>query len=149
MRPPEFTGGNPTPVVFVAVALLASMRPPEFTGGNRKRIATMIWCGWKSFNEAAGIHRRKQAQTLRRPRYPRPASMRPPEFTGGNAVLAGNVMAVLAVASMRPPEFTGGNSTTSTYSVCWRRGASMRPPEFTGGNRSIIPLIASVAFGLQ
>ena len=36
MRPPEFTGGNSTTSLAVAVPVIvaASMRPPEFTGGN-------------------------------------------------------------------------------------------------------------------
>ena len=35
MRPPEFTGGNPRALGYMAQhAAAASMRPPEFTGGN-------------------------------------------------------------------------------------------------------------------
>ena len=35
------------------------MRPPEFTGGNRD-IRNYVHCHMRCFNEAAGIHRRKQ-----------------------------------------------------------------------------------------
>ena len=59
MRPPEFTGGNPTAAATKYSSLLiASMRPPEFTGGNA---TTGVVKNVKeiSFNEAAGIHRRK------------------------------------------------------------------------------------------
>ena len=38
------------------------------------------------FNEADGIHRRKQATRRYREDPPHFASMRPPEFTGGNSV---------------------------------------------------------------
>ena len=40
---------------------VASMRPPEFTGGNLPAINAALADGdMKSFNEAAGIHRRKR-----------------------------------------------------------------------------------------
>ena len=60
MRPPEFTGGNKSVKgVEVNGRVIASMRPPEFTGGNSGSVSdttlTLL-----SFNEAAGIHRRKQ-----------------------------------------------------------------------------------------
>ena len=59
------------------------MRPPEFTGGNPSGPVGML--SFKNcFNEAAGIHRRKLGAGVRL-RDPRAAaSMRPPEFTGGN-----------------------------------------------------------------
>ena len=59
MRPPEFTGGKADVRLRGGRALDASMRPPEFTGGKPS------W-SWRSdppaacFNEAAGIHRRKE-----------------------------------------------------------------------------------------
>ena len=40
------------------------------------------------FNEAAGIHRRKQLETGVEVAGARLASMRPPEFTGGNSISA-------------------------------------------------------------
>ena len=62
-----------------------------------------------SFNEAAGIHRRKRAGGLLTLFPWEVASMRPPEFTGGNFDLAGAIGYREVSASMRPPEFTGGN----------------------------------------
>ena len=62
------------------------MRPPEFTGGNSTDAgAPHATYRDASFNEAAGIHRRKLtlAVALGVERV-RVASMRPPEFTGGN-----------------------------------------------------------------
>ena len=60
MRPPEFTGGNPsTQPPRSSRRSSASMRPPEFTGGN---------------NAPQG--------EISMPVFG--ASMRPPEFTGGN-----------------------------------------------------------------
>ena len=38
----------------------------------------------RSFNEAAGIHRRKRNRQAREMAVAYLASMRPPEFTGGN-----------------------------------------------------------------
>ena len=61
----------------------ASMRPPEFTGGNR-RTAPAASPRRRGFNEAAGIHRRKQHPLFLHVRHRLSASMRPPEFTGGN-----------------------------------------------------------------
>ena len=64
----------------------------------------------KSFNEAAGIHRRKRADChLKLSLRPVRASMRPPEFTGGNRSNQRVVIVLIRLASMRPPEFTGGN----------------------------------------
>ena len=37
----------------------ASMRPPEFTGGNSSLVMFVVTPSMASFNEAAGIHRRK------------------------------------------------------------------------------------------
>ena len=84
MRPPEFTGGN----TFqrereVGPHRSASMRPPEFTGGNQPPTPRSVFAGY-SFNEAAGIHRRKPASRAAPHEGAPPASMRPPEFTGGN-----------------------------------------------------------------
>ena len=65
---------------------IASMRPPEFTGGNvdADRGSPMPYA-LGSFNEAAGIHRRKPIILARDNAQPLlQASMRPPEFTGGN-----------------------------------------------------------------
>ena len=60
MRPPEFTGGNDAGLHRLSSeAAPASMRPPEFTGGNKVRQGGKISYRKLSFNEAAGIHRRK------------------------------------------------------------------------------------------
>ena len=111
--------------------LPASMRPPEFTGGNPRPLLFLARTR-TCFNEAAGIHRRKQgaAEDLRP--VVLAASMRPPEFTGGNSTAAGGPGA-RTVASMRPPEFTGGNDG-DLLTDRPHPNASMRPPEFTGGN---------------
>ena len=60
------------------------MRPPEFTGGNIHP-ACQDACQDTCFNEAAGIHRRKQPIGRPVDTTVEIASMRPPEFTGGNA----------------------------------------------------------------
>ena len=99
MRPPEFTGGN---LNDDAAALgtatdgssddavrpdaPASMRPPEFTGGNSPGARRRSCPCWASFNEAAGIHRRKHTASCSKEIVATVASMRPPEFTGGNSV---------------------------------------------------------------
>ena len=113
------------------------------------------------FNEAAGIHPRKQVNSICKKCTSFPASMRPPEFTGGNAT-SHRDCAIGWQASMRPPEFTGGKPVESARGSVKRglrfneaagihrrkpaaqglqqllaRPASMRPPEFTGGNMSI------------
>ena len=109
------------------------MRPPEFTGGNPGR-GRRNWSSRHSFNEAAGIHRRKRGTVKDASATAALASMRPPEFTGGNPEIVTVDLRPVAVASMRPPEFTGGNDR---YRNMGRHGclaASMRPPEFTGGN---------------
>ena len=59
------------------------MRPPEFTGGNTSP-ASITSPTSTSFNEAAGIHRRKLHALRLRVVDAAAASMRPPEFTGGN-----------------------------------------------------------------
>ena len=59
------------------------MRPPEFTGGN-PRPSRPTPPPTQSFNEAAGIHRRKRRRVRRAALGRGGASMRPPEFTGGN-----------------------------------------------------------------
>ena len=59
MRPPEFTGGNAAAAPGLpAPGPRASMRPPEFTGGNGLQSSALSAVA-RSFNEAAGIHRRK------------------------------------------------------------------------------------------
>ena len=60
------------------------MRPPEFTGGNDMKILAFE-IEERSFNEAAGIHRRKQSLCVLSIAKCYSASMRPPEFTGGNS----------------------------------------------------------------
>ena len=155
MRPPEFTGGNPAGVRTHGYARLASMRPPEFTGGNR-----CSWCGtdsrsW-SFNEAAGIHRRKPStrRTTRPPGtcFNEAAGIHRRKLPAGLTVFrhwksfneaAGihrrkqvatfSAWLITLRASMRPPEFTGGNHPARGIRR-HGRAASMRPPEFTGGN---------------
>ena len=59
MRPPEFTGGNSGAAHRHGSVYPASMRPPEFTGGNQPRQQRAVAL-LQRFNEAAGIHRRKQ-----------------------------------------------------------------------------------------
>ena len=64
MRPPEFTGGNNGgPDLRHFLVFDASMRPPEFTGGNADLHGWMVSKISSSFNEAAGIHRRKPWKT--------------------------------------------------------------------------------------
>ena len=85
MRPPEFTGGNGTILHYgTREVIVASMRPPEFTGGNPIPAAYSRTAHSASFNEAAGIHRRKRRSEARQAKRSSRASMRPPEFTGGN-----------------------------------------------------------------
>ena len=85
MRPPEFTGGNPIRLRSSSYSSCrASMRPPEFTGGNRYHLPLPVVGHAASFNEAAGIHRRKRGPLRGVPAQRHRASMRPPEFTGGN-----------------------------------------------------------------
>ena len=63
MRPPEFTGGKKVVSLFDNVKVeYASMRPPEFTGGKTGRSVAGSAEAW-GFNEAAGIHRRKELAT--------------------------------------------------------------------------------------
>ena len=73
----------------------------------------MIGARTGSFNEAAGIHRRKLGGLGCKLRTvfgsPNGASMRPPEFTGGNRCSGVKGALPSMAASMRPPEFTGGN----------------------------------------
>ena len=134
MRPPEFTGGNHLqPALCAGDGHTASMRPPEFTGGNTVGHETARPASG-SFNEAAGIHRRKPRNRNRHTDTTMPASMRPPEFTGGNLGQHRPPRARPTVASMRPPEFTGGNPARRGAASLRHHPASMRPPEFTGGN---------------
>ena len=65
MRPPEFTGGNFEEQNNNRGNFIASMRPPEFTGGNARPQASQLamYC---RFNEAAGIHRRKRREGVKR-----------------------------------------------------------------------------------
>ena len=60
------------------------MRPPEFTGGNSAVYRGGVGGYECSFNEAAGIHRRKPLVRVAVQAVHMLASMRPPEFTGGN-----------------------------------------------------------------
>ena len=108
MRPPEFTGGNPSPARPTRIRVRRfneaagihrrklgqrggrPRRPSGFNeaaGIHRRKHPRDLSerpHGVPSFNEAAGIHRRKpEGQDRRRPGEDR-ASMRPPEFTGGN-----------------------------------------------------------------
>ena len=85
MRPPEFTGGNGgADLLAQRDVIQASMRPPEFTGGNPRPKRLHGTQSPRGFNEAAGIHRRKQRRHARLHAERIHASMRPPEFTGGN-----------------------------------------------------------------
>ena len=86
------------------------------------------------FNEAAGIHRRKQLEHMV------PVELASPSFNEAAGIhrrkrRPGGLAATSHAASMRPPEFTGGNRVSPG---CWEMtmpySASMRPPEFTGGN---------------
>ena len=120
MRPPEFTGGNGGAPVADPRVGQASMRPPEFTGGNRPLHGKML-VQLQCFNEAAGIHRRKQHPHRRVVIQHQHASMRPPEFTGGNRGRRNHVIAGAALASMRPPEFTGGNVHYFMATLCSAR----------------------------
>ena len=85
------------------------MRPPEFTGGNQMYVRNQGSL-LDRFNEAAGIHRRKQSAWPDVYFDAAGASMRPPEFTGGNLGQLPKLARGID-ASMRPPEFTGGNPT--------------------------------------
>ena len=64
-----------------------------------------------SFNEAAGIHRRKEGNELAPILMANHASMRPPEFTGGKQFAGESLQLAVEFASMRPPEFTGGKDS--------------------------------------
>ena len=63
MRPPEFTGGNANTWAHSEAIRYASMRPPEFTGGNVRPVDP-TGMSLQGFNEAAGIHRRKQTASV-------------------------------------------------------------------------------------
>ena len=89
------------------------MRPPEFTGGNPSMPEVRQHLSRQRFNEAAGIHRRKPKRIGRITVVPLDASMRPPEFTGGNRAGPDGHRPAHGSASMRPPEFTGGNKQGS------------------------------------
>ena len=128
MRPPEFTGGNERfRVLHQTADADASMRPPEFTGGNTRLPAHRRHRS-RRFNEAAGIHRRKQ-------RFP-PAGVKPfhqgfNEAAGIHRRKLGDADQVEAahVASMRPPEFTGGNPSQNITSppdtACFNEAAGI------------------------
>ena len=105
----------------VRAAGQASMRPPEFTGGNIKgfsaqaNIVTVV----RGFNEAAGIHRRKHANsassTRRRiTRFNEAAGIHRRKLSLLRLRCAEN-----RVASMRPPEFTGGNVQRGLVPRAW------------------------------
>ena len=85
---------GPEPYAFLAVEevfdAFVQARPRSFNEAagihRRKRPANDTHSTvrhWR-FNEAAGIHRRKRWDGPKRSRNPTDASMRPPEFTGGN-----------------------------------------------------------------
>ena len=108
MRPPEFTGGN---------AFDAGQRP--YPGGSfneaagihrRKRahLAARVTAGSGRFNEAAGIHRRKPTPSRAKPgqarRFNEAAGIHRRKLMYHGIGTCG-----AAKASMRPPEFTGGN----------------------------------------
>ena len=84
------------------------MRPPEFTGGKRPPVPLPQDPSEYCFNEAAGIHRRKEARVYLLASGDLAASMRPPEFTGGKHGQRVRGDQLPLRASMRPPEFTGG-----------------------------------------
>ena len=84
MRPPEFTGGNPTPA---GQARTDDRGFNEAAGIHRRKLAVVHIHSraWQlGFNEAAGIHRRKRDVEAIYQDTDTGASMRPPEFTGGN-----------------------------------------------------------------
>ena len=64
MRPPEFTGGNPT-VLLLSLALIEGFN--EAAGIHRRKrkipLVRFTFCRTR-FNEAAGIHRRKRAMKV-------------------------------------------------------------------------------------
>ena len=134
MRPPEFTGGN-SPYWRQATPVLRSFN--EAAGIHRRKPLpaspfrrTISLC----FNEAAGIHRRKPAAGGR---HERRAGSGFNEAAGihrrkrcTDLKRSGGYL----LASMRPPEFTGGNVDRHPGGTGVLRPASMRPPEFTGGN---------------
>ena len=88
------------------------MRPPEFTGGNGGMGGRPARAP-SSFNEAAGIHRRK-----RKCWYGLPVSLMSFNEAAGihRRKRAGGLLTLFPweVASMRPPEFTGGNASAGT-----------------------------------
>ena len=87
MRPPEFTGGN------LGVPVDDRRHAARFNEAagihRRKQLIHLIGILFmqSGFNEAAGIHRRKHAVELRQVAVDVNASMRPPEFTGGNYIV--------------------------------------------------------------
>ena len=110
MRPPEFTGGNQAVKNgATGVARVASMRPPEFTGGNN-RSPDAAHGHTRSFNEAAGIHRRKRCRGVRRGNVGDPGFNEAAGIHRRKRAGAAVRVPAEAIASMRPPEFTGGNA---------------------------------------
>ena len=150
MRPPEFTGGNPCFSVRLGdTPLVASMRPPEFTGGNTTTAGRSRWRRRRqSFNEAAGIHRRKRLSSTdacfndaagihrRKLRFMARGGFN--EAAGIHrrkldtwieyADLHGRFNEAAGIHRRKRPSDYGRRTVQSPP-------ASMRPPEFTGGNQ--------------
>ena len=114
------------------------MRPPEFTGGNNGG-AKITGCRdlKKSFNEAAGIHRRKHVRIPARPWYRFSYVC----FNEAAGIHRRKLFQALTVDA--PPAIGGFNEAAGIHrrKRAWQLGkpgtsmtASMRPPEFTGGN---------------
>ena len=122
------------------------MRPPEFTGGNVCAANHRSSSSGVSFNEAAGIHRRKPSgahwrQNAAPSCFNEAAGIHRRKLTrrGIDAVRA-------ATASMRPPEFTGGNISSSiaphatNVHCCFNEAAGIhRRKRGTGRRRHAAP----------
>ena len=111
------------------------MRPPEFTGGNTVAVAGNVVTVTGGFNEAAGIHRRKQS--------------------GNGVSVTRSTISFNEAAGIHrrkrmvaPLDFTIFHECFNEAAGIHRRKrrrrhnglknpfqASMRPPEFTGGNQ--------------
>ena len=159
MRPPEFTGGNASPLPYRQVAGIrfneaagihrrkptsvpaplssvdpASMRPPEFTGGNGRCRVRASQRQRPRFNEAAGIHRRKPR---RRPAAPGTCS--PPRFNEAAGIHRrkpgeGRAPRPGARCFNEAAGIHRRKPAGREHRRIHLRPASMRPPEFTGGN---------------
>ena len=148
MRPPEFTGGN----MHGHDEILARLHPGfnEAAGIHRRKqpAGRLHGLPTESFNEAAGIHRRKPTRAVL-------------GASGMNTCFneAAGIHRRKRATSLAPePTLAGFNEAAGIHrrkrtrpcAPCRRRmRASMRPPEFTGGNTHQRKNLTSLSFALQ